>query len=409
MVALQGIAAARQRMLIVLRLEDKQDIFDAYGKDIEKVIRDALLERLLHYGISLSSISSSGSDFIVSPLLLPGLCASSSLDREIERLRSALTREPISHGLWRIYVSLVSELIDAATAELEAVATTAIASGSDVWVQSFLNHFHDVKRDIAVSDRQFASALIDDLKAGRLVLAFQAITSSMGAADGDFYSEALLRRLSDDGLGTESCALALQSAERVGLIGRIDVGVVWTIVNQLAINPNLRLGCNVSARTLESSYGWAALLEYLGTNRSVATRLTLEVTETSVLERAVCDGRIMNVLREYGVTFAVDDFGAGHSSMDLLSKGYFHIAKIDGEMVRLADADESKGELLKNLVGYCACFAPGGVIVEGIETAAQHGIAVASGAQGLQGYYVGGPTISPPWANELHVVVVEGD
>jgi EAL domain-containing protein (putative c-di-GMP-specific phosphodiesterase class I) len=64
-----------------------------------------------------------------------------------------------------------------------------------------------------------------------------------------------------------------------------------------------------------------------------ASRLTLEVTETAVIEDDAAAGRTLRQLADLGARVSIDDFGTGHSSLSRLSRHPFHELKIDRSFV----------------------------------------------------------------------------
>ncbi|MEK0411409.1 EAL domain-containing protein, partial [Limosilactobacillus reuteri] len=62
-------------------------------------------------------------------------------------------------------------------------------------------------------------------------------------------------------------------------------------------------------------------------------RLKLELTETSLLENLEDTVDRMNVLKTHGVSFALDDFGIGYSSLAYLKQLPLDMLKIDRSFV----------------------------------------------------------------------------
>ncbi|HAR52570.1 MAG TPA: EAL domain-containing protein, partial [Roseovarius nubinhibens] len=67
---------------------------------------------------------------------------------------------------------------------------------------------------------------------------------------------------------------------------------------------------------------------------TVAERLILEITESSAMVVPELVTGFMEKLQHKGVSFALDDFGAGYTSFRYLKQFYFDILKIDGQFIR---------------------------------------------------------------------------
>lgn len=100
--------------------------------------------------------------------------------------------------------------------------------------------------------------------------------------------------------------------------------------------------------------------------------------------------RIMTAYREYGFKTAIDDFGAGHSGLALLTKLQPDIVKIDMELIRDIDIEPVKRVVLRHVVNMLDDLGIM-VIFEGIETPGELSIIIDMGAKLVQGYLFGKP------------------
>lgn len=127
-----------------------------------------------------------------------------------------------------------------------------------------------------------------------------------------------------------------------------------------------------------------------------ASRLTLEIIETSVLQNAPSTKSVMEALRELGVSFALDDFGAGFASLQYLLQFPFNKVKLDRSFVR----DLLQKPQNRIIVRYVLAMAREmdlTVTAEGVETEDQKLWLTMEGVNQMQGYLFGAST-SP---NEL--------
>jgi EAL domain-containing protein (putative c-di-GMP-specific phosphodiesterase class I) len=236
--------------------------------------------------------------------------------------------------------------------------------------------------------------LLEDLRAGRIHLAFQPVFRLREASLEQVYSEAFVRRVT---LGTEesvqSCYLSIGALERIGAIARLDLSVLWTVVRLLEEVDGLRIGCNVSARSFATGSAWSALLRHLSTHRHIATRLAVEVSESNVMDSCTWDGDVMNALRRLGVAIAIDDVGLDYGPPEVIRKRGVDIVKIDRSVIIDDELAGGSRGLLASFVAYCHLFVAD-VVVEGVESASRLSLARASGATGLQGGFLEMPSLS---------------
>lgn len=174
---------------------------------------------------------------------------------------------------------------------------------------------------------QVADNVISALNERRVELAFQPIVF---AATGEtaFY-EALLRvRLADGSIVVPADILPV--AEKSGLVRLLDQRVLELALARLHENEKLRLSVNASIATIHDPEwpDWlaSATMVYPG----VADRLTIEITETTMIEDFETTRHLIASCRSLGIKLAMDDFGAGHTSFRNLRHLDFDFVKIDG-------------------------------------------------------------------------------
>ena len=106
--------------------------------------------------------------------------------------------------------------------------------------------------------------------------------------------------------------------------------------------------------------------------------------------------RFMLELQGHGVSFALDDFGAGYTSFRYLRDFCFDMIKIDGQFIRKI-AEEPDNQILAAALQAIAHHFDMFTVAESVETADDAAFLIDMGIDCLQGYYFGAPTIVPPW------------
>jgi diguanylate cyclase (GGDEF)-like protein/PAS domain S-box-containing protein len=150
------------------------------------------------------------------------------------------------------------------------------------------------------------------------------------------------------------------------------------------------IGVNVShQQILAPGYAGrvAELISELGLR---ADRFIFELTESAwTIDAAAVQGVVAD-LRSLGAAVALDDFGAGYSSLSRLRQLDFDVIKVDGSLLVGVPADPTATELLHATLGLAgACRAP--VVAEGVESEEQVALLRSWGVTHMQGFLFGHP------------------
>jgi diguanylate cyclase (GGDEF)-like protein len=122
--------------------------------------------------------------------------------------------------------------------------------------------------------------------------------------------------------------------------------------------------------------------------------LQIELTESVMMSDAHSTAETMNALRSLGVGLAIDDFGTGYSNLSYLPSMAFDAPKIDRSFIlNLKKMPESEA-MIRTLVALARNIGMR-VIVEGIEEPDQLELIRSLGANDVQGFLMGRPTLNP--------------
>jgi EAL domain-containing protein (putative c-di-GMP-specific phosphodiesterase class I) len=180
------------------------------------------------------------------------------------------------------------------------------------------------------------------LESGRLELFGQPIwplAGVVGDAPADHY-EVLLRFTSPEGQlilpGT-----FIPAAERYNLMSAIDRWVIRATFEycarnraQLPKSPAMRLSVNLSGDSLNGDSLLDYIRQQLETFDVTPSMICFEITETAAIARLSQTVDLMKALKAIGCRFALDDFGAGLSSLRYLKLLPVDYLKFDGSFVR---------------------------------------------------------------------------
>jgi EAL domain-containing protein (putative c-di-GMP-specific phosphodiesterase class I)/GGDEF domain-containing protein len=200
-------------------------------------------------------------------------------------------------------------------------------------------------------------------------------------------SEALIR-WQKPGAGLVLPAEFIPLAEQTGLI--VPIGE-WVLKQACATAKDwpdeVHVAVNVSASQLAQPRFGRSVMDALDESRLAPNRLEVEVSEKALQSDNAATVAALSELRGIGVRIALEDFGAGYSSLGSLQRFPVDIIKIDPSFVRSATSDRQAHEIF----GAIALLARGlaaTTTVKGIETQEQLDLARETGCDTAQGYFV---------------------
>jgi diguanylate cyclase (GGDEF)-like protein/PAS domain S-box-containing protein len=224
-----------------------------------------------------------------------------------------------------------------------------------------------------------------------LVLHYQPIVE---LATGRLASMEALVRWNDPDRGLVYPDEFIPAAEEMSLLEPIGDWVLGAIARQLlewreqGLAPHISF--NVSPRQLHRPDFGAELavrLDELGVDPSW---LTMELTESATLREPERIGPILRELNESGLRLAIDDFGAGWSSLARLRLLPVHTLKIDRSFLREIPDDPEAGAIVDAVIALADALGMD-TVAEGVETRVQALFLAAQGCRLAQGRYFGEP------------------
>jgi diguanylate cyclase (GGDEF)-like protein len=190
----------------------------------------------------------------------------------------------------------------------------------------------------------------------------------------------------------------LPIAEEIGLLTALGKWVLQNAAKQLrawqadfkSVQP-LSMSVNLSCKQfLQSSDLITIVDEILRTTGVAPHTLTLEVTETVMMENAEAALATLAQLKNRRLHISIDDFGTGYSSLSYLQRLPIDNVKIDRSFVaRMNSAGESL-EIVRSIVTLAHGLGKQ-VIAEGVESAEQLALLRELGCEYGQGYFFSQP------------------
>ncbi len=149
--------------------------------------------------------------------------------------------------------------------------------------------------------------------------------------------------------------------------------------------PLVRVAVNASARQLCDVGFPGRVRRILRAAALPADALTLEITETAIMDDLDASAIVLIELREMGVRLSLDDFGTGYSSMTHLRRMPVHNLKIDCSFVNGLGRVAEDTAIVEAIINLGHSFGVE-VVAEGIETVAQLRHLVRLGCDSGQGF-----------------------
>jgi diguanylate cyclase (GGDEF)-like protein len=236
-----------------------------------------------------------------------------------------------------------------------------------------------------------APDVVDALNQRRVVFVRQPIVKADTRAVA--FGEALAR-IERPGLPWLTAGEIIPAVERAGLISLLDTRMLELTTQWLARNPHERLSINLSPMTLERPDWLPTLAGHLGSRPGVASRLIIEVTETIAVGDVDLARARLEAMKALGVSIAIDDFGAGHTSFRHLRSFPVDMLKIDGAFVQNLARSPDDRFFVRTLIdlAHHLCIP---IVAEWVEDEESAQMLADWGVDYLQGDHCGKPEALP--------------
>jgi len=155
-------------------------------------------------------------------------------------------------------------------------------------------------------------------------------------------------------------------------------------------DPPLTMAVNLSARQLQSPTIVADVKEALADSGLEPSSLTLEVTESAMMENIELSVLRLEELRSLRVRIAIDDFGAGYSSLGYIRRFPVDILKVDKSFIDRIDEGDEELALAAAIIDMAKVLnlRP---VAEGVERVEQFERLLELGCDVAQGYFFAKP------------------
>jgi diguanylate cyclase (GGDEF)-like protein len=382
----EGAGTGGALVLIFVDLDDFKEINDQFGHGGGDVVLHAVGQRLLGCVRSSDTVARLGGDEFA--ILLEGEV--DAPQAVADRIRGALRRPFAVHGTQvAVRASMGLVVLDPdeplVTSEiLLGRADTSMYAGKRLGKDTTVVYrpAHDGPPDFTAALRRAKGGVPDGF-----AMEFQPIVRL--GDDAPAAVEALSRWTAPDGTQIPPHTF-VSAAEGAGLGAEMDALALDLACREITTaGLDVVVHVNVCASRLGSTTLEQSIAEALARYQLPADRLVIEITETVPVLDLAAGAEAIRRLQTLGVRVALDDFGAGYSSLTWLHALPVDLIKLDRALTTGVHPDRDVA-LCRSLVSLGAEL--GFVVVaEGIETAEQAALLAQAGCTLAQGYLFGRP------------------
>jgi diguanylate cyclase (GGDEF)-like protein len=352
------------------RVDQFEQIAEQHGREIADELSQAVARRLVHHlRGGDTAASDAGGPFV---FVWPGISTAEEAQSLAQRVAGLLS-EPFSAGSEPI-VARLSASIGVAVSTPGEASETLLESARNALADATTSGGGQVRlsaRSQPVEPRDHSAYPLNTaLARGELVLHYQPVVDlERSVVTG---VEALMRWQHPHGLRLPDTFIP--QAEASGLILRLGAWAVEEACRQGAqwrtSGLKLDIAVNLSARQVCHPDVVGMISGALDRTGFPASRLLIEVTETTMMEDAELAHARLIELAALGLRIAIDDFGTGYSSLLYLKRYPISVLKVDRSFIAGMGHDRSDDAIVASVVSLARAYGAE-CIAEGVETREQ--------------------------------------
>ncbi len=187
----------------------------------------------------------------------------------------------------------------------------------------------------------------------------------------------------------------LPIARRLGLMTEVGMFMQRAVAEQIlewhaSNGPRVPISINADAQEISTPAFATRFINYLEKVKLPASSMSIEITETTLVEPSETCLDNLDMLRRSGIRVELDDFGAGHATFNYLRQFPLDALKLDRSLVIGLDTDKQCITIVKAMIALGRELGLD-VIAEGIESAAQLHTLRRIGCKIGQGFFISRP------------------
>ncbi|NWG23476.1 MAG: bifunctional diguanylate cyclase/phosphodiesterase [Pseudorhodoplanes sp.] len=197
---------------------------------------------------------------------------------------------------------------------------------------SFLAYSPSAERETLRQENvRSTDEIVGALNERRVLLAYELAVDTQTRQPA--FHECLMRIRRADGSLIPAAAV-VPAAERLGLVRMLDHRVLELVVDELTRTVGAHVSLNVSPASTADPDWWKRLDALLRAHPGVGERMIIEITEMAAIRDVDETRGFVARAKDLGCRIAIDDFGAGYTSLRNLRKLGVDMVKIDGSFVQ---------------------------------------------------------------------------
>ncbi len=386
----EGLRNGRAYRLFGLRINDLSNINDTLGLAFGDKVLAAVAQRLKYELPDDAQLARTGGGEF---LMLADACTGEALEALAHQLLDAvqapllINSTPFSLRCTMVSLQLPEDAEDTDQVRRRLNLTFELAQTT----RQRVTHYKPGRDEDHLRELQIISDLTSAITDNGLHMNYQ---PKLAMADGSLQQvEALVRWIHPE-LGfispEEFIFLAEQSGQITDLTRHILRRVAEDARHWHAAGLDIGVAINLSAMDLTRPELIDEVADAFSDWPLAMSRITLEVTESALMEEPETALETLGRLRELGVTLSVDDFGTGYSSLSQLRKLPVQELKIDKSFVLKLDTEPQDQLIVKSTIDMAHGLGLK-TVAEGIENQATWHILRRWGCETGQGFYMSRP------------------
>ncbi|MBH2000480.1 MAG: EAL domain-containing protein [Sphingomonadaceae bacterium] len=261
-----------------------------------------------------------------------------------------------------------------------ALADARQAGGEGIRILSADRHSRQVDPDQLETDLRLA------LDRGEISIVFQ---PQYPVGSEEISGVEALARWNHPHYGPLGAGILFATAERSDYMLPLSAHIQAEALGQAAAWPralsHLRLSINVTAADIAQPDFMSDLLGIVDESGFPRSRLTVEITESGLIENVAAAAELLTALRGEGLAVAIDDFGTGYSSLAYLKNLPLDYLKIDSGLAQDIAGTARDRIIVRGVINMAKSLGLK-VIAEGVETQQQHDLLAREGCDYYQGF-----------------------
>src|SRR4051794_24627517 len=315
-------------------------------------------------------------------------------DPELAFAAAGAARDAVAKPIWADQVVQVTGSTGLAIAPHDGVAVADLVRHAKLAARAAKRRGRGLvvsftpEMEVDFDERRFIRRELSNALATRAFeLYYQPIVNADG---GTIVGVEALLRWNHSSRGFIPPAVFVRVAEDAGLMDQLGEFVLRRALADAARWSDLYVAVNLSPVQVRDRKFVDLVAAILQENKFPPARLVLEITEGVLIDDPETAKLRLQDLRNLGVRLALDDFGAGYSSLTYLQRLPFDKLKIDRGFVAALEHSANTGVIIQAIVALGRALGMS-VLIEGVETEEQRVLLRLAGCNEMQGFLFARP------------------